>query len=374
MKKLICLLLAAGMLATGIAGCTQAPTQTQDDGQHIVITDHAGYEVTLPKNIERIAVCDIFPLPSVLSVFFDSADKIVAMAPTSMAAAENSLLSQLYPEILQADTSAISGTDFNAEELMKLDPQVVFYSASSTLLGESLRKSGFNAVAVSVNKWEYNAVETLGQWIDLLEQIFPEDANDRAQLVRTYSDEAAALVRERTQSLAPQERARVFFLFQYSDSAIVTSGKHFFGQWWADAVGAINVAGELTEDNSVKITLEQLYQWNPDTILMTNFNTALPADLENNRIGSYDWSGIDAVQNQRVYKMPLGMYRSYTPGVDTPVTLLWIAKTVYPELFADIDITEKTMEYYQSVFGIELTAQQAQAIFAPTVDAGFTDF
>ena len=67
--------------------------------------------------------------------------------------------------------------------------------------------------------------------------------------------------------------------------------------------------------------------------------------------------------------MPLGMYRSYTCGVDTPVTLLWIAKTVYPDLFKDIDITEETKKYYKEVFGITLTDEQATKIFAPTSKA-----
>ena len=87
-------------------------------------------------------------------------------------------------------------------------------------------------------------------------------------------------------------------------------------------------------------------------------------------MGNYDWSVVDAVQNQRVYKMPLGMYRSYTPGVDTPITLLWLAQTAYPELFDDIDITAETKAYYQEVFGIELTDEQANAIFSPAAEAG----
>ncbi len=382
--RIVSILLVLAMTAAlMLGGCGAGSSKTGDSAlsedtaagsQTVTVTDHNGNEVTLPKNIERIAVCNILPLPSVLSVFFDSAEKIVAMAPSSMSAAKNGLLSELYPEILNADTTAISGNDVNTEELMKLDPQVVFYSAASETLGEKLRKAGFNAVAVSANKWEYNAIETLNQWIDLLAQIFPESANDRAKLVRNYSSESMDLVEERTAKLTDEEKARVFFLFQYSDESIVTSGNSFFGQWWADSIGAVNVANELTEDNSVKATMEQIYSWNPEIILMTNFNEYKPEDLYNNTVGSYDWSKISAVENKKVYKMPLGMYRSYTPGVDTPITLLLLAKTVYPQLFEDVDITEKTVEYYKEVFGIELTSEQAASIFSPVTDAGYTDF
>lgn len=362
---------AVMVLGLVLTGCT--PNQQPEQAKTITVTDHNGNEVTLPVNIERIAVCDVFPLPSVLSVFFDSADKIVAMAPSSMTAAANGLLSGLYPEIKNADTSAITGTDVNVEELLKLDPQVVFYSSSSTELGETLKKAGLNGVAISANKWGFNAIETLNQWIDLLSQIFPESANNRSELVRQYSEDSLALVKERTGKLSADERKSIFFLFQYGEDSIVTSGQKFWGQWWADSIGAINVGQELKDEFSVKTTLEQIYKWNPEIILMTNFNQSKPNDLYNNTVGSYDWSGIKAVQDKKVYKMPLGMYRSFTAGIDTPITLMWIAKTVYPELFEDIDITEKTVEYYKTVFGIDLTEKQAESIFAPSLDAGKID-
>ena len=105
-------------------------------------------------------------------------------------------------------------------------------------------------------------------------------------------------------------------------------------------------------------------------ILVTNFTTAQPDDILNSKIGEDDWSGIQAVQDGRVYKMPLGLYRSYTPGGDVPVTLYWLAKTVYPELFEDLDVTAKAKEYYSEVFGLELTDEQIESIFTPAADAG----
>lgn len=362
-RKWIALLLAVVMIFAFTA-CGN----TDENTDEVTITDHNGNTVTLPANPERIVVCDILPLPSVLSVFFDSADKIVGMADTSMSAAQNSLLSELYPEILNAKTDFMNGSEVNAEELMKLDPDVVFYNASTTELGKQLTDAGFNAVAISVNKWDYNSIETLNQWIALLSEIFPD--NDKAEVVKTYSNDVYDMVQERVAKIDPADKENVFFLFKYSDNSIMTSGEHFFGQWWADAIGATNVAKELTVDNAIAVNMEQVYKWNPQNIFITNFTESGPDDLYNNTVGSYDWSGIDAVQDKQVYKMPLGMYRSYTPGVDTPITLLWLAKTVYPETFSDIDITKETKEYYKTVFGITLTDAQAESIFTPVAQAG----
>jgi len=233
---------------------------------------------------------------------------------------------------------------------------------------EMLRNAGFQAVAVSVNRWEYDCVETLNQWLSLLGQIFPE--NDKAEVAKEYSESVCSMIQKRVADIPEEERARVFFLYQYTDTLMETSGKLFFGQYWADAIGAVNVAEELSTDNSVAVNLEQVYTWNPEIIFITNFTPAMPEDLYGNTIGVYDWSGIQAVQDGKVYKAPLGMYRSYTPGVDTPVTLLWYAKTVYPQLFEDVDILQETVKYYEAVFGVTLTQAQAESIFSVTAQAG----
>ena len=369
--KVVSLMLVLVMVLS-LAACgnnnssSDAEDTTQADGTHVIV-DHLDNEVEVPNQVDKVVVCGVYPLPSVLTIFFDSADKIVGMPAPSMTAAQNSLLGELYPEILNAKTDFIDGSTINIEELMKLEPDVVFYGASEPEVGEQLTNAGFTAVAVSVNKWNYDAIETLNHWIELLSEIFPE--NDKTDIVADYSDKVYKMVQDRVKDLSDEERANAFFLFKYDDTTMMTSGENFFGQWWCDAIGAKNVANELKQDNQVAVSMEQVYAWNPDLIYITNFTQATPNDLYNNAFAADDWSPITAVANHNVYKMPLGMYRSYTPGVDTPITLMWLAKQSYPSLFEDIDITEETVKYYKEVFGVDLTNEQAEKIFAPVKDA-----
>ena len=121
-KKIICAILIAAMVPV-FGGCSSSSSsssskanasssQASSSSDTITITDQAGNEVTLPKDIKRIAVCDILPLPSVLTVFFNSGDKIVGMSEPSMTAAKNGLLGELYPEILKADTGFIKDSKY----------------------------------------------------------------------------------------------------------------------------------------------------------------------------------------------------------------------------------------------------------------------
>ncbi|MBR1844353.1 MAG: ABC transporter substrate-binding protein [Lachnospiraceae bacterium] len=354
-------------------------TQTAEVAETHIVVDHGGNEVEVPNKIERIVVTDIFPIPAVLSVFFNSADKIVGIAPTSMSAAKNSLLSKIYPEILNANADFMNGNVINVEELMKLNPDVVFYSENNNEQKEVLTKAGFCAIGISANGWHYDCIETLNHWLQTLTEVFKysDDISiltERSDKAQKMSNEIYDMIKERVSKLSKEEKKRVFFLFQYNDSTMLTSGKNFFGEWWAEAVGCINVAEELEKDNSVATNLEQVYAWNPDMIFITNFTTALPKDLYENTIGNYDWSEVKAVKDREVYKLPLGMYRTYTPGIDTPITLLWFAKTAYPGLFSDVDLVKETREYYKNIFDVDLTDDEIKSIFNPDANAGRTYF
>lgn len=51
------------------------------------------------------------------------------------------------------------------------------------------------------------------------------------------------------------------------------------------------------------------------------------------------------------------------------MTLMWLAKTVYPDLFEDVDMTEEVENYYKEVYNIELTDDQVAQMYTPSADA-----
>ena len=372
-KKILSLILM-GSLVLGLVGCqstnntsdesSKGETQVEEAATKIVV-DHAGVEVEVPTKIDRIVVGNTLPLASVLSVYLGGAEKIVGMHPASMGAAESGLLSEIYPEILEAETDFINGSEINIEELLKLDPDIVIGVGAEQ--AEALRQAGIPAVTLSVSNWDYDVVETYDQWNDLFDQIFGE--SEITERISEYSKEAYELIQERVSTLAEEDKKKVLFLFNYDDETMSTSGPTFFGQYWCDATGAINVAQNSTETGAININMEQVYEWNPDVIIMTNFTSAQPEDLYNNTISGDDWSTVSAVKNGQVYKMPLGLYRTYTPGADTPVTLQWFAKTVYPELFEDINMDEVTKSYYKDYYNIDMTDEQIESMYNPSRDS-----
>lgn len=397
MKKFLAILLSCTMTLTFLAGCgsketpssssepasagsqitseetAKDPSSEESAGpQMVTVVDHADREVTLEANPDRVVVCDILPMASVLTVFLGSAEKLVGINPACMSAAKNGLLGELFPEILEADTSFMEGGNVNVEKLLTLEPDVVFTLAGNSSLIGALENAGITVVGISPSKFKYDILETYDQWISILSQIFPD--NSKSEEISAYSKEVYDQIQAVTADIPDEERKGVLFLFQYDDTQMITSGVNFFGQFWSEAVGGYNVAEEITIDNSnAIITMEQVYEWDPDVIFITNFTPTQPDDLYNNTIGSDDWSNVTAVKEGNVYKLPLGTYRSYTPSADTPVTLLWMAQKVYPELFADIDIAAEVRDYYNELYGVSLTDEQIERMYNPS-SAGADNF
>lgn len=360
--------LMAAAAAAGVSPIAAAEQKGSRPGTRIVVDDN-GDKVEVPEKIERVVVTNILPLASAVAVYLNDGSRIVGMHPASYSAAKNGLLGELYPEVLKADTGFIQGASLNIEALMALRPDVVLVNAPDRRMIDMIRGAGLAAFGISPSKWHYDVIETHNRWMQSLAKLFPE-AKGKGELIEKKSREIAKMVADRTKDLPREERARILFIFRYDAKSLVTSGKNFFGQYWCDAVGGINVAEGITADNSnAVIGMEEVYGYDPDVIFITNFTAALPEDIYGSKIGGDDWSPVKAVREKRVYKMPLGIYRSYTPSADTPLTLLWMAKRVYPERFKDVDLTTEVKKYYQTVFGVSLTEKQISRMFSPEAAA-----
>ncbi|MEY8355782.1 ABC transporter substrate-binding protein [Lachnospiraceae bacterium 54-53] len=329
------------------------------------ITDHTGVQVEIPENPERIVISSILPLPSVYCLYRGSVEGLVGMHPSSMAAAQNSYLTTVYPEIEDVDTSFVEGGEVNIEQLMNLKPDVVFYNASNAEERQMYDNAGITAVGFSTTMADFNTIETYANWIDLLGQIF--GGSEKADEIIEYGRSVEAAVLEKTKELPEGEKPRVLILFNYANGIIKTSGSKFFGQYWIDSAGGINVAKDLT--GQAEINMEQIYEWDPDMIFITNFAPVLPEDLYNNAIEGNDWSNVKAVREKQVYKFPLGMYRWFPPSSDTPLSLMWLAKTIQPKLFEDIDMDQEIKDYYKKYYNEDLTDEDLYTIYHPTREA-----
>ncbi|MBR5381612.1 MAG: hypothetical protein IK136_03225, partial [Oscillospiraceae bacterium] len=107
-----------------------SPADAQGEGFAArIIIDEAGNEVKIPKEINRVAITSVTPLPALFALFMGSAEKLVGIHPSSKNTAMHSIVAELVPDIADVPTSCYVGSERNAEALIKLEPDGVVYCA-----------------------------------------------------------------------------------------------------------------------------------------------------------------------------------------------------------------------------------------------------
>ena len=233
------------------------------------------------------------------------------------------------------------------EEIVKMGVQAVVIWDYQEDEAKQLKELGIAPVMVKNETVEelqssFRAVgELLGkedraqQFIDLYGNIYNE--------IQSYQDQVSSA-----------EKPKVLYL---RNSDLKLQGNDNFIKEALELAGADNVAADSSE-----ITMEDIIQINPDIILLSWFDDVTPDDLYNNAIDGQDWSSVKAVQEKRVYKTPIGIYRYDAPGVETPLMMEWLATMIQPEIFSDIDIKAEIADYYKTYFNIDLSEENLAQI------------
>ncbi|HBN6514913.1 TPA: ABC transporter substrate-binding protein, partial [Escherichia coli] len=71
------------------------------------------------------------------------------------------------------------------------------------------------------------------------------------------------------------------------------------------------------------------------------------------------------VIHHRVYVNPKGMFWWCRETSEEALQFLWLAKTLYPARFADVDIRKETREFYRQFFGLTLSDAQMSDVLNP---------
>jgi iron complex transport system substrate-binding protein len=340
-------------LALSLAACGDSEEKNTTDVKEATFTpytftDMDGHEVTINEKVEDVYIVGMTPLPAVYAAYKGSAEGLLSVPADSLSIVEGTPFANVYPDLMNVPTN----TELNVEEIIAADPDVVFYTGGNEEVYKTLTDAGLTAVAFSTAMTQdSNAITNANEWMEQLEDVFNEEGN--ASKVLDFNAEAYDFIVEKTATVAEEEKESAVIIFALADGTMTVAGGGHYSDFWLTNSGAINAAAELEKIQPVSI--EQLMEWNPDKIFLTNFNGALPTDLYSNTISGFDFSQLDAVKNEQVYKIPLGSYRWYAPSNESALMLKWMASVNQPELFADMDIAEEIKSFYKDVYSYELT-------------------
>lgn len=369
------LLLASMMLALcgAMTGCGASKEEGANETQtaeaasagYIEVVDQNNMTALVPEDASRV-VLTALPLPSIYAITGAPIDNLVGMHPGSASAIENSVMAAMYPDLVDVPSNFIDGVDINIEELLMLDPDVVMYWAEYDNQYDVMTTAGIPAVGVKTQAGG-NALATMESWLEIMGTMFgTNNADGNAGKVLEYGAQVQAEIAEVVTDIPEKEKPSVLYLYGHSADEISVSGSEFYGGFWIESAGGINSAAEIS--GHALVNMEQIYEWNPDIIIITTFTETMPDDLYNNTVEGQDWSQVAAVQNGQVYKEPLGIYRWFPPSGDAPLMAKWMAQTLHPELFT-YDMKEEIIAYYKEFYQYDLTQEQAEGILNANPEA-----
>ena len=254
---------------------TGNPLETQSTA--IVITDMTGREVKLDSPAERIVVLDASDCEILYSI--GAGEKVVGRGEYCN-----------YPEEVNAVPSVQSGSETNIEQIIALEPQIVFMSKMGQTVEqvEALENAGIKVFASDAQNIEgvYTAIELIGTITG---------KNEKAAAVISNMKKAFSDIKSK---IKDGDRKKVYFEVSPLEWGLWTTGEGTFMEELSDMLGLDNIFSDVS--GWAEVSQEQVIERNPDiivTITMYSGEGVTPVEEIMSRDG---WQNINAIKNDGV--------------------------------------------------------------------------
>ena len=325
------------ILATILAGTAQV------GAQEIVVTDHENREVRLSAPAERIVTIPM-PMASGVIALSGTADTLVGLNPLSLTAIREGILGKIFPDAANI-SDAVTGIDFvpNVEALAAVNPDLVIqWGGRGPEIVDPIVNAGLNTMLI-----KYGTEELTRQYMTMVATAIGKP--ERITELVEWRDQVQKDIEAKTATIPEEDRPSVLYLGRSLSDITAAGNKGQYSSWYIELAGGRNAAAEL--EGSLSINREQIAQWDPEVMLLNSFEP----DLDVSWV--YDdpiLSLTRAAQNHRVYKMPLGGYRWDPPNQESPLTWMWLADLLHPEVF-HYDLRQEMTKAYKVLYNYDLT-------------------
>lgn len=335
-----------------LIGCgtdTKNTVASLSDENIIEIVDCVGRKVSVPKEPEHVAC--LFAVSSHIVSMLGDSEKIVAVSEGNK---RDHLFLEIYPAIKDVRTPKGSG-HVNIEELFKDPaPDVVF--CYTDLVQDDKMMNKIERFGVPVVVIDFKTIEEHQYAVNLIGKIMNKE--EKAQAYNKFYNRVLEKVTEKVSNIPESEKK---FVYHAINELLRTDTQGSLPADWIPKTGVlpVGVAKGITTTGADKnfLSLEQLFTYDPEHI-MINGKDVMDYIEQKERLHV-----LQAYQNGHIYLMPLGVSRWGHPySIETPLAILWTAKTIYPEHFENIDIEQETMFFYNEFFEYELTEDMTQKI------------
>ena len=307
------------------------------------ITDMAGRQVQVPRDIRRVVTAGGTPAINAFIVALGRADLIVNGLPQPMRGRWK--LQLLFVPAANGPVVSGMGPSWtpDLEALRALPHDLVLVDNEQT--ARMLERRGFTAFCL-LWKGPDSVPATMQVLGDLLNR------REQAAAYERYYHKNLERVQAEVGALPEAQRPRALFCrLEPLSLPMVGTARMLIER----SGGRYAAVGTLPADHAT-ISLETLLVWNPDILFVWG-----PEDLKR-AYTDQRFASLRAVKQRRVFAMPMGLHpwSNYTP--EQAPGILWMAKMLYPDRFHQMSPSEETRAFYRQFCGKQLSSQQISTI------------
>ena len=347
MKKIASLIMALVLICGSLVGCGTGSSESAENSNR-VITDCAGVEVEIPKNVNRVVCTSASAVPFLLGMGVE--DTIVGAHGSTLGQSWASVFYEGFKE--EAGKVALFGKNPNAEELIAADVDLVILKDAS--YAEELRKQGIPALC-----FKYTNKEELYAAVDMLGEVFGDDAKAYAAKWEDKLDSTIQTIADELKDLPEDKKCNVYYVDATgaeasNENLFLTAGGGSFVEYWINASGA-NLVTSKYQDLE-QIDQEEGLSLNPDTIFICGW---LEYEAKDIMMNDPLWQDVPAVKNDRVFLMPTSIASYDRFSVELPLMLSYTANQMYPE-YHEFDGINELREFNKEFYGREFSDEQLE--------------
>jgi iron complex transport system substrate-binding protein len=323
----------------------------------VSVVDALGRTLTFESVPQRIVLAGraLFMIADALYAFPQAAERVVVTGDTGQGGDNNfiALLDPAYP------VKAVLAGDASAEQIAAADPDVVVLkSYLAETLGAPLEVLGIPVVYIDLETPEQYARD-----LEILGQLFQQP--ERAGELLEYYQTKLFNTTQALASLDETTKPRVLLLY-YSDRdgeiAFNVPPMNWMQTTQVEQAGGVPVWADANPGGGwTKVGFEQVAAWDPDAILLVSYfrnvdevTAELKADPQ--------WQALRAVQDGKLYGFPGDFYSWDQPDTRWILGQMWLAKTLHPDLFADLDLPSELGEFYRTLYALDETTLEQEIL------------
>ncbi len=343
-KKVVFIALVIMLLSVLCSCSEQGGTE-----KTITVTDCVGRSIDIPQQPQAIATLD--PFAGLAVIMYGCGDKMIA---TIGGVKRDLLLQRICPPLANSSVVKEEGS-FNAEAILAMGIDLMFIK--SDMYRSNIERDKLDSLGIPYLVIDYNGIESQRAAFAVIGKALGR--SEKAKQMETYYQGVVDKVLQRVSEIPQEERPS---LYHSTSEALRTDTEGSLGADWVSLLGVKNVSlgGDLIfNEKNYYTTLEQIFVWNPDVIIC---NESGVADY---MMKSKRWQGLRAIENGRVYQVPIGASRwGHDNSIETPLVILWLAKTLYPDRFADVDLKSEMTWFYCTFFDYDLSVNEVDTIIS----------